>query len=78
MDSLFKHITESDEKSISVDVKIIDVEPESSHISVLAIQVLNIWVQWATQNGVNISDISMMKSIQEKAISKCFCQKDAN
>lgn len=71
MGTLSNHIEESDEDSISDAVEIVGVEPEPSNISHHeAIQALNILVEWATHIGVNISDILVIKSIQDKNILK--------
>ncbi|KAK9874761.1 hypothetical protein WA026_005570 [Henosepilachna vigintioctopunctata] len=58
---------EEDEDSTSDDVEIIGAERSDDISHHEAIQALKISIEWATQN-VNISDILVLKSIQEKAI----------
>lgn len=53
------------------DVGIVGVEPEPTNITHNeAFQTINISVEWATRNGVNISGILILKSMKEKAILK--------
>ncbi|KAK9873522.1 hypothetical protein WA026_022934 [Henosepilachna vigintioctopunctata] len=58
---------EEDEDSTSDDVEIIGAERSDDISHHEAIQALKTSIEWATQN-VNISDILVLKSIQEKAI----------